>query len=136
MKVLYIGQYAEGSTSRMRGESLKAILQPASFDVMDLDEPISGTPKPFRSLGWHYHTGPLIGNIERFVRGRLDGVYDLAWIDKGAFIGADLLRAIKADVKVHYTPDTAIVFNKSRPFFGSIPLYDYCITTKSFEIEG
>jgi spore maturation protein CgeB len=135
MRVLYIGQYGKGSTSRMRGECLQEILAPASFEVIDLDEPIHNAPRAFRSLGWRYNIGPLIGDVSRFVHERLNGVYDLAWIDKGVFIGPGVLGAIKANVKVHYTPDTAIVFNKSRQFFGSIPLYDYCITTKSFEIE-
>ncbi len=120
----------------MRGENLKALLTPASFQVIDLDEPIRRTRQPFRSFGWRYNSGPLIGNLERFVRERLNGEYDLAWIDKGIFIGADLLGEIRARVKVHYTPDTAIVFNQSQLFNSSIPLYDYCITTKSFEIEA
>lgn len=136
MKVLYIGQYGAGSTSRMRGENLKGLLDPAVFEVIDLDEPIRSTRQPFRSWGWRHNSGPLIGNLERYVRQRLDGVYDLVWIDKGIFIGAGLLRDIKARLKVHYTPDTAIVFNKSRLFNSCIPLYDYCITTKSFEIEA
>jgi spore maturation protein CgeB len=136
MRVLYIGQYGEGSTSRMRGENLKVLLARASFEVIDLDEPIRRTRQPFRSLGWRYTSGPLIGKIDRFVRERLNGEYDLAWIDKGIFIGAGLLRDIRAGLKVHYTPDTAIVFNQSRLFNSSIPLYDYCITTKSFELEA
>ena len=31
MKVLYIGQYTLGTTSRMRGEALKAIIKPNYF---------------------------------------------------------------------------------------------------------
>lgn len=136
MKVLYIGQYGAGSTSRMRGENLRILLNSAAFEVIDLDEPVRGTRQPFRSFGWRYKTGPLIGHIDRYIRERIHGEYDLVWIDKGIFIGAGLLRDIRAALKVHYTPDTAIVFNQSRLFDSTIALYDYCITTKSFEIEA
>jgi spore maturation protein CgeB len=136
MRVLYIGQYGAGSTSRMRGESLQRLLGTASFEVIDIDEPIYRTNRLFRSFGWRYKSGPLIGNIEAYIKGRMNGNYDLVWIDKGIFLGAGLVSAMKADIKVHYTPDTAIIFNQSRLFFESIPLYDWCITTKSFEIEA
>src|SRR6185312_15908515 len=136
MRVLYIGQYGAGSTSRMRGENLKTLLAPTTFEVIDIDEPIRGTRQPFRSLGWRFNSGPLIGNIASFIRNRLEGTYDLVWVDKGIFLGANVLGEIRAGLKVHYTPDTAIVFNKSRLFNSCIPLYDYCITTKSFEIEA
>lgn len=136
MRVLYIGQYGDGSTSRMRGENLRTLLGTASFEVIDIDEPIYRTSRLFRSFGWRYKSGPLIGNIERYIRNRINGHYDLVWIDKGIFLGAGLVSAIKAETKVHYTPDTAILFNQSRPFFESIPCYDFCITTKSFEIEA
>jgi spore maturation protein CgeB len=136
MRVLYIGQYGAGSTSRMRGESLQTLLGTASFEVIDIDVPIYQTNLLFRSFGWRYKSGPLIGNIETYIRGRINGHYDLVWVDKGIFLGAGLLSAIRADIKVHYTPDTAIIFNQSSPFFESIPWYNYCITTKSFEIEA
>jgi len=37
---------------------------------------------------------------------------------------------------VHYTPDTAFSYNRSSLFFGSLPYYDYCVTTKSFELDA
>jgi len=134
MRVLYIGQYEQGSTSRMRGENLKSILKPAVFEVIDINEPIYTTNRFIRSLGWRWHKGPLVGKVMKFIEKKVDGHYDLLWVDKGVFIGPELVDMIDAKVKAHYTPDTAVVFNKSDYFFRSIPRYDYCITTKSFEM--
>jgi spore maturation protein CgeB len=120
----------------MRGENLKAIMQDAAFEVVNIDEPIYKTNPFFRSLGWRYHRGPLLGNVAKFIKGKVSGYYDLVWIDKGVFIDAYVLDEIKGALKVHYTPDTGIVFNRSGAFFRSIPLYDYCITTKSFEMDA
>lgn len=136
MKVVYIGQYGEGSTSRMRGERLRELLSPASFQVIDLDRPLHAHSRLVRSIGWRLHAGPLITAVNRYIRKEAGGDYDLCWVDKGNFITPATLRAIKTGRLVHYTPDTAIVYNRSRHFFDSIPLYDYCITTKSFEVEG
>jgi hypothetical protein len=36
---------------------------------------------------------------------------------------------------VHYTPDPALMFHQTRHFRACIPLYDACVTTKTFEIE-
>jgi spore maturation protein CgeB len=120
----------------MGGENLKAILQGAVFEVVNIDEPIYRTNSLFRSLGWRYHRGPLVNNVAKFIQAKVSGYYDLVWIDKGVFIDAHVLDGIKGALKVHYTPDTGIIFNRSGAFFRSIPLYDYCITTKSFEMDA
>jgi len=136
MKVLYVGQYGEGSTSRMRGERLRRLLAPDSFQVIDIERPLHDHSRLVRSLGWRFHTGPMVSAVNRFIREQATGDYDLLWVDKGNFIGPGTVGAIRAKQRIHYTPDTAIVFNRSAHFFHSIPVYDYCITTKSFEIEG
>ncbi|MHA4808314.1 CgeB family protein [Flavitalea flava] len=136
MRVLYIGQYGEGSTSRMRGENLKGLLNPGSFEIIDINDPIFRTNPLFRSIGWRFKKGPMIPLVNRYIERNMDGHYDLVWVDKGIFNYPALVREMKAGIKVHYTPDTAIVYNKSRLFSGSIPFYDYCITTKSFELDA
>jgi spore maturation protein CgeB len=136
MKVLYIGQYGKGSTSRMRGECLQEILGPATFQVIDLDEPLHGHSRLISSLGWRFHTGPLVSSVNRHIREQMAGPYDLVWVDKGNFIEPETVRTLPTDRCIHYTPDTAITHNRSGAFFRSIPLYEYCITTKSFELEG
>jgi len=140
MRILYIGHYNEGSTSKMRGEYLKKILKTENIIIINNDVPILKTPRIFRSLGWRYKTGPLISNINNFIIASIDKYphFDLAWIDKGVFINPAVIHQIreKSHMLVHFTPDPAFLYHQSKLFYKAIPDYDYCITTKSFEIEA
>jgi spore maturation protein CgeB len=140
MKALYIGHYDVGSTSRMRGEYLKQLLPSYNFLTVNIDEPLSKTPRLLRSVGWRYKMGPLIRNISNHILTRLNGDYnfDLVWIDKGVFIHPRIVEALrKGSTKiVHFTPDPAFTYHRSKLFYEALPLYDFCVTTKSFEIES
>jgi len=63
--------------------------------------------------------------------------YDMIWIDKGVFINPKILKIIRNRTKklIHFTPDPAFFYHKSRYFRSSLPQYDFCITTKSFELD-
>lgn len=138
MKILYIGQYADGTTSKMRGDQINKILTPELFDVIDTHIPFYGTSKVIRSIGFRYKVGPLIWNINSFVRKAMSNViYDLIWVDKGVFLDRKTLSLIRnqSSKLVHFTPDPAFTFHKSRLFNQSLSSYDYLITTKSFEIN-
>ena len=140
MRVLYIAHYGDGSTSRMRGEILKTLLQPAEFRVADTDVPVAGTNRLSRSLGWRWYKGLLITNVGKYLLPFVEDQkpYDVIWVDKGVFIRPALLSILKAKAGtlIHYTPDTAFAYNRSKLFFEGIDLYDYCITTKSFEVAA
>lgn len=140
MKVLYIGQYSEGTTSKMRADYIKFILKPKSFDVIDIHIPFYETPRLTRSIGFRYKKGPLISNIQKFISSELmkaSDFYDLIWVDKGVFINLDNTLKLKnyAGKLVHYTPDMAFFENQSKYFEKAINIYDFIITTKSAEIE-
>lgn len=137
MKLLYIGQFTPGTTSRMRGETLRSVLQPEQFDVADIHQPFFSTSRLFRSLGFRFKKGPLIRNINRYVMAHSGLHYDLIWVDKGIFLTPATMKQLRqrADRLVHYTPDTAFYENRSTHFFHSLPLFDYVITTKSFDLE-
>lgn len=140
MKVLYIGHYDIGSTSRMRGEYLKELLPGSSFKTISIDPPLEATPRILKSIGWRYKRGPLIKNINNYIRQHLnnDYSYDLVWIDKGVFIDPEIIFSLRNNSRrlVHFTPDPAFTYHRSRLFYEALPKYDYCITTKSFEIES
>lgn len=140
MKGLYIGHYDAGSTSRMRGEYLKQLLPVYDFLTVNIDEPLRATPKLLRSVGWRYKRGPLIRNINNHILKQLDGnfSFDLVWIDKGVFVDPRIIEALRKDSKklVHFTPDPAFTYHRSKLFYEALPFYDYCVTTKSFEIES
>ena len=124
----------------MRGEYLKQLFPKHNFLVISIDEPIKATPRVLRSLGWRYKIGPLIKDINKHIRLLLKGDYafELVWIDKGVFIDPDIIYNLKkhSGKLVHFTPDPAFTYHRSRLFYEAIGLYDYCITTKSFEIES
>jgi spore maturation protein CgeB len=123
----------------MRGSILKEILQPEEFVVVNLDTPIFSTNRLFRSLGWRFNLGPLIAEVNKFVEESLrwHSNFDVIWVDKGIFLEEVILKKMqdKGSVLVHYTPDTAFLHNRSHIFNRSLKYYDFCITTKSFELD-
>lgn len=67
-------------------------------------------------------------------------VFDLIWIDKGVFIHPQTLKTVRhllPDVKiVEYSPDNMVErHNQTRNFLECLPLIDYFVTTKSYNIE-
>lgn len=97
MRLLYIGHYNEGSTSKMRGEYLKELLPVREFVVINIDVPLAQTPRLLRSIGWRYKTGPLITNINKHILQSLksDFSFDIVWIDKGVFIDPEIIFTLK-----------------------------------------
>ena len=138
MKILYIGQFTKGTTSRMRGLAIKEILYPNIFDVIDTNIPFFKTHRLLRSIGFRYKIGPLIATINNYITATSKNQhYDLIWVDKAVFIAPKttaLLRS-KSVKLVHFTPDPAFTFHKSKLFFKSLPYYDFLVTTKSYELE-
>lgn len=140
MKALYIGHYDVGSTSRMRGEYLRQLLPELQFVTINTDVPINATPKLLRSMGWRYKKGPLIRNINKYILKELNKNFrfELVWVDKGVFIDPEIIHCLKQQSAklVHFTPDPAFTYHRSNLFYDALPLYDYCVTTKSFEIDS
>jgi spore maturation protein CgeB len=139
MKVLYIGQCDLGSTSRMRYEIIGNLLK-SKIELIDTSLEIHGSNKIIRSIGWRYFIGPLIWRINQNIKNKViegNKKFELIWVDKGVFIYPNLLRKLKKNTNLllHYTPDTAFYENNSRFFRNGLDIYDYLITTKSFEIE-
>lgn len=139
MKLLYIGEYIPSCTSRFRAEQLFALLRPTVYDAVDTNIPVQGTSRIFRSLGWRFKQGPLIRTINQYILHQLpaETVYDLVWVDKADFITPETTQQLRriAGKLVHYTPDNSFYSNRSPYFDRAAALYDYCITTKSFETE-
>lgn len=139
MRVLYIGQYKEGSTSRMRGEILKKILNPTVFEVINTNVPIDKCVRWQKSLAYRLKMGPCIRKINKYISGLISNVkYDLVWVDKGVFIKETTTRKIKESAlyTIHFTPDPAFTYHKSTHFYKSIKYYDMLITTKSYEMNN
>ena len=74
MNILYIGQYTEGTTSKMRADQLRQILKASplgdkevSFHIIDTHIPFHQTHHLWRSLGFRYKRGPLIKRINTYI---------------------------------------------------------------------
>ncbi|WP_178983481.1 CgeB family protein [Winogradskyella helgolandensis] len=138
MKVLYIGQFSEGTTSKMRADTINKLLRPKIFEVIDTHIPFFKTKKFFRSIGFRYKIGPLISTVNSFIIKNLKtSNYDLIWVDKGVFITPKTIKILKERTAkiIHFTPDMAFYANRSLLFNKSIKYYDYLITTKSRELN-
>jgi spore maturation protein CgeB len=89
---------------------------------------------PVRRLNW----GPPIWRLNRtVVAAAMREHPDVVWIDKGINISPRTLRTIRrlgVSQLVHYTPDPAIRFHRTRYFLQSIPEYDLLVTTKAYEL--
>ena len=100
--------------------------------------PFYNTHRLWRSFGFRYKRGPLINNINKYIVAALkEEAYDLIWVDKAVFLTPKttaLLRS-RASKLVHFTPDPAFTFHKSKLFLKSLPYYDFLVTTKSYELE-
>jgi spore maturation protein CgeB len=137
MRVLYIGQCENGSTSKMRFEKLQFFFN-FQIELINLTPIIQNTPKFYRSLGWRFKIGPLISRINIAISKKIKNkMYDIVWVDKGVFIQPKIINELRYKTKklVHFTPDPAFLYHQSRFFEKSIKYYDVCITTKSFEID-
>lgn len=137
-KVVYIGIYSSGSTSKMRCDVLKSLNPDSQFEIINTDIPFRTSNRIIRSIGFRYKVGPLVRKINKYVVDRLsDQNYDLIWVDKAIYLTKKTteLLARKTSCLVHFTPDPAFTFHRSKHFYNSIQLYDYLVTTKSFEID-
>lgn len=137
MKFLYIGQYSEGTTSKMRADALQALIKPEVYDVIDTHKPFYESHPYVRSLAFHFKKGPLINRLNNYILSKVNRDYDVIWVDKAVFIKPNVTKLLgkKSNILIHYTPDTAFEENRSKYFYKSIPYYNYLITTKSFEEE-
>lgn len=63
---------------------------------------------------------------------------DVLWVEKGVWVFADTIRRVRkmGITCVHYTPDPALVAQRSRHVEQAIPLYDVMVTNKSYEMEA
>jgi len=137
-RVLYIGQFQPGTTSYARGCCVKGLLPEAQFISIDTLNPLYETPRLFRSVGFRWKTGPLIGRVNDYVLERVGkDPYDLIWVDKAVYLTESTTHFLRKKSRklIHFTPDPAFYYHRSRHVENSLPYYDTVATTKSFEIE-
>jgi len=136
--ILYIGQYGQGTTARMRIDTLTKILDYPKLNIIDIGSLMKSSPRIWRSIGFRYKIGPLINLVNKQIAEKLKNTneYELIWIDKNIFISEENMNQLKSvgNILVHYTPDCAFYLNHSKHFISSLKYFDFVITTKSFEL--
>lgn len=135
MKILYIGDVREGGTCLDRMRSLTRL----GHIVVPFNVPAyQSKNKVLSSLQCRLHPKILLQKLNDDIRSLVekDEPFDCAWVDKGVWIFTETVEFLKTRCAqvVHYTPDPALLFFRSRHFIDSIPLYDHVITTKDFEL--
>jgi spore maturation protein CgeB len=139
VKAAYIGILTEGSTSKMRADTLRSLLPAADWDFIDTDIGFQRAGRLSKTVSFRWKTGPLVTESNRKIVEHTSGSsYDLVWVDKGVYVWPETTRFLRKRSArlVHFTPDTAFHANRSRHFFRSAPEYDLLVTTKSFELES
>ncbi len=136
MNILYAGQLGEHGSCSARASALERL----GHKVHRLDW----------SSQYHLGGGLLAKVSMRLLIGRRLGLLnsgllefaralpavDLIWVDKAVWIQAETVRELtKIAPVVHYTPDPALSFHKSRHFRASIGEYSLVVTTKSYEMD-
>ncbi len=136
LAILYVGNLHQGGTCLDRFRVLKRLgMRMIPFDIqryMNIGNKITSSLMCRFNWGWPIRRLNL--DLVDFCH-RLSGI-DIVWVDKGRWIKPESLQTIKSLTGaklIHFTPDTALVYGKSRLFEKSIPFYDLLVTTKGFE---
>jgi len=139
MKIYYVGQLWTGSTTRERMHELAKF----GHDIVPFDTTpwVSGGNRLWRSIGHRFNVGPNVTSLNRAIdrHSRDIGSAELVWIDKGRWIYPEVLHAIREATGarlLHYTPDPQLLHHQSRHFQSCIPIYDWIVTTKPYEVES
>ena len=110
MRILYIGQLWEGSTTveRMR------VLEQWGFDILPFDTTpfASAGTRIERSLAHRANIGRGISHLNaKLMVLTKEARFDAVWIDKGVWIYPETVTILRARserrIAVHYTPDPA-----------------------------
>ena len=139
MRVVYVGQLWQGGTCRARAD----VLRERGWEVIPFDITAyqNAGGRVMRSLQHRLLTGPAVWRLNQdilsFVKGH--GKVDVMWVDKGTWVHTSTLERVKdmsRAVLVHYTPDPAFTVHTSRHFRNGVQFYDFCITTKRYELDA
>lgn len=137
LRILYVGGLYKGSTGLERFHTIEEL----GHDVVtfDSDPYLRQGNRIARSLTHRLAWGPRVWSLNRsLVEFARNLEYDLAWVSKGIWYYPDTIDALKRNGQarvLHFTPDPAIMWHRTRHFIRSIPIYDVCITTKHWEVE-
>jgi len=139
LRLLFVGPLSKGSTTRQRMLCFKQLghhVTDVDTSSLPLPEILSLLSRISCRLGFYWDLSDanklILENIHK-------NNFDLIWIEKGLTIKPDTLKKIKSaqpSVKlVAFSPDNMLMKgNQSLCYLRGISLYDWHITTKSFNV--
>ena len=137
MKILFVGQLAEGQTSRMRME----VLREMGHTVIPLDSQARWNRLPWarrrleQKLGWGSTVSYLNGTVLALAQ---EHKPDLFWGEKQEYLAPDtVLGLLRRGIRtLHLTPDPyfTLAWKRTRLMDASLPLFDYVICCKQYEM--
>lgn len=138
MNIFYIGQLAAGGTCLDRLQCIKRIGHVVT--PFDTHAYINAGHRLLRSIGRRFNMGTYVNKLNYDLISKIQTLKDIdvIWVDKGSWIRPGTLYQLKTDLQaklIHFTPDAAFRRNFSHLFKASLPLYNQCFTTKSFELK-
>lgn len=136
--LLYIGSLKKNSTSHQRYELLKKIIENQyTLDAIDVDVNSFATNKIIKSIGWRFKKGPFISIYNKRISSNVSKNYDVVWLDKGDLVNSKTLNQLRnhSGKLIHFTLDNLFYTNRNNRFTRNLNLFDYVITTKTFEVN-
>lgn len=137
MKILFVGQLAEGQTTRMRMEVLREL----GHTVIPLDSQARWNALPWarRRIEQKLNRGPVVSYLNQSVLALAqEHKPDLFWGEKQEYLKPDtVLQLRKRGIRtLHFTPDPyfTLVWKRTRLMDACLPLFDYVICCKQYEM--
>ena len=140
LRILYVGPLVTGSTCRHRLVALRNL----GHDVVEVDQLPGDLARVHDSFGWRVQRR-LFGDRDdsrlnvRMLEVPRGFAPDVVWVDKGLTVEPATLIALRERwpeaIQLNYSGDDMFnPRNQTATWRGCLPLYDLCVTTKSFNV--
>lgn len=139
MRILFVGQLGRGQTSRMRMEALERLGH--SVIPVDSSAAWAGCRQVSRRSQELVGRGPSITGLNEWIArlGR-QREPELLWAEKQEYLYPEVLLGLQQTGTrlLHYTPDPyfSLTWKQTRLADACLPLYDFVVTTKSYEMDA
>lgn len=114
---------------KLHGESCE-------ITVINTQEIIDNFSRLARIFAYRFKSGPIVNALSN-LKVDFTKTYNFVWIEKAVLFKPNFIQKLKKNnpCLIHFSPDPAFLFHKSKKFNKGIKFYDYLITTKSFESD-
>lgn len=141
LKILYIGPLAYGGTCIQRMWALQDLQYTVVGINTDVPVQSSNLLRFSHKVRKKFFLNNVIESINRkIIKSALSFHPNVVWVDKGLLVTSSTLRLIKLhfpkSIFVSFSPDDMMnPDNQTSSFLDCLPIYDYHVTTKSYNID-